>query len=40
MEIVRVFQEKNASLTLGIVGNLFGQDKMSISWGGQRSSYE
>lgn len=31
MQIMKVFQEKNASLTLGIVGNFFGQDEKLIS---------
>ena len=32
MEIVKVFERKNASLTLGIVGNFFGQDKTLVSF--------
>jgi peptidoglycan/xylan/chitin deacetylase (PgdA/CDA1 family) len=32
MEIMRVFQEKNVPLTIGIVGNLFGQDKTLVSF--------
>jgi len=31
MQIMKVFQEKNASLTLGIVGDLFGQDESLVS---------
>jgi peptidoglycan/xylan/chitin deacetylase (PgdA/CDA1 family) len=31
-QIIKVFQEKNASLTLGIVGNLFGHDENLISF--------
>ena len=32
MQIMKVFQEKNASLTLGIVGDLFGQDESLVSF--------
>lgn len=32
MQIIKVFQEKNASLTIGIVGNLFGHDERLISF--------
>jgi len=31
-QIIKTFQEKNASLTVGIVGNLFGHDQSLISF--------
>jgi peptidoglycan/xylan/chitin deacetylase (PgdA/CDA1 family) len=32
MQIMKVFQEKNASLSIGIVGNLFGHDEKLMSF--------
>jgi peptidoglycan/xylan/chitin deacetylase (PgdA/CDA1 family) len=32
MEVIKVFEEKNASLTIGLVGNYFGQDKALTSF--------